>query len=137
MNVYLCGPMEGLSAQLAGEWRQTAATQLAVAGISTLDPMRRRRFHDQPYSMNLARKIEALDLQDIMASRVVLANLVDIGNGRGWGTICEIALTSQLYHLPIVTYVTKEFRHPFIDTFTTEACYTLNEAIEACKGYFN
>jgi len=135
MTVYLCGAMEGLSQEEASMWRETATTFLATRGIKVKDPTRRKKFHDEPYSVNLAKKIVKLDLLDIEASTVVLANLKDRGKGKAWGSVCEVALAYK-ENKPVITVLEKGFHHPFIETFSTEVHHTLDAALEATLAYY-
>jgi hypothetical protein len=128
--------MEGVDKVVANAWRVTVRRELALSGINTLDPARRQRYHDQPPSLNLSRKIVSLDLHDISSCRLVLANLSELGGGRAWGTVMEVALAAYHFRKPVIVLAEKDFKHPFIETFATELVYDLNEAIASCKGYF-
>jgi hypothetical protein len=145
MKVYLCGAMEGVSEEQANGWRSYVARfYLGVPPtspfhltrpVTVLDPCRRKKFHSQPYSVNLAKKIVALDLLDIKTCDIVLANLKDRGAGHAWGSVSEIALASEVYHKPIITVLEAGFHHPFIETFSTEMHTDLDQALEATLAY--
>jgi nucleoside 2-deoxyribosyltransferase len=135
MTVYLAGPIEGVSLEEATKWRETATSFLNRKGINTLDPTRRKKFHDQPYSNNLAKKIVRMDLNDIVESDLVLMNLKDRGNGKAWGTICELILAYN-EGKTIVVVLEEGFKHPFVDVFATELHHTLEDALEATLAYY-
>jgi nucleoside 2-deoxyribosyltransferase len=135
MTVYLAGPIEGVSLEEATKWRETATSFLNKEGISTLDPTRRKKFHDQPYSINLAKKIVKMDIDDIRNSQVVLMNLKDRGQGKAWGTICELMI-AQGQLKTIVVVLEEGFKHPFVDVFATELHHTLEDALEATLAYY-
>ena len=135
MTVYLAGPIEGISLEEATKWRETATSFLKEKGIKILDPTRRKKFHDQPYSANLAKKIVRMDVNDIGASSVILMNLKDRGAGKAWGTICELILAA--YQAKTIIVVLEEgFKHPFIDVYATEIHHTLEEALDATLAYY-
>jgi nucleoside 2-deoxyribosyltransferase len=135
MTVYLAGSIEGISLEEATKWRGTATSFFAMHGIKTLDPTRRKKFHDQEYSVNLAKKIVKLDLNDIEESKVILVNLKARGEGKAWGSVCELALASTSGKTVIVI-LEKEFKHPFVDVFATEIHNDLEEALVATLAYY-
>lgn len=136
-HVYLAGPMEGVSEKAMKGWRDTATASLKEAGIRSLDPSRRKKFHDEPYSANLANRIVKMDLQDIARSSVVLANLSKeaLEGGRAWGTVSEIA-HSHTKNKIIVVVTDPDFVHPFIDFYATEQHHDLESALSAIKNYY-
>lgn len=140
--VYLCGPMEGISEELAKEWRATARNfyyklllDEPFLYIDVLDPCRRKAFHAEPYSTNLANKIVKLDVTDISRSNLVLCNLKDRGAGKAWGSVMELV---EAYHMgkPVITVLEEGFHHPFIEVYSTEIHHTLEDALNASLGYF-
>jgi nucleoside 2-deoxyribosyltransferase len=135
MTVYLAGPIEGVSLEEATKWRETATNFFFKHKIPTLDPTRRKKFHDQPYSRNLANKIVRMDLNDICESNVILMNLKDRGAGKAWGTICELILAYN-EGKTIVVVLEEGFKHPFVDVFATELHHTLEDALEATLAYY-
>lgn len=135
MTVYLCGPMEGVTLREAEEWRETATTFLLKRGIPVKDPTRRKRFHDQPPTTNLSRKIVAMDLQDIDSCEVILVNLKDRGVGKAWGSVAEVTY-AWMKRKPIILVLEADYYHPFLDTFATERVETLEEALGAIEGYY-
>lgn len=135
MTVYLAGPIEGVSLEEATKWRETATSFFFGHKIPTLDPTRRKKFHDQPYSRNLANKIVRMDLNDICESNVILMNLKDRGAGKAWGTICELILAYN-EGKTIVVVLEEGFKHPFVDVFATELHHTLEDALEATLAYY-
>lgn len=135
MTVYLAGPIEGVSLEEATKWRETATSFFIKNHIKTLDPTRRKKFHDQPYSQNLAKKIVRMDLNDIVESDLILMNLKDRGAGKAWGTICELILAYN-EGKTIVVVLEEGFKHPFVDVFATELHHTLEDALEATLAYY-
>jgi hypothetical protein len=135
MTVYLAGSIEGIPFEEATKWRETATSFFQKNHISTLDPTRRKKFHDQPYSINLAKKIVKMDIDDIRQSSVLLMNLKDRGAGKAWGTICELMIANGQLKT-IIVVLEEGFQHPFIDCFATEVHHTLEEAMEATLAYY-
>jgi nucleoside 2-deoxyribosyltransferase len=135
MTVYLAGPIEGISLEEATKWRETATSFFKKEGIETKDPTRRKKFHDQEYSLNLAKRIVRSDTNDIAASNAVLMNLKDRGAGKAWGTICELVIAQQAGKT-IVVVLEEGFTHPFIDVLATELHHTLEDALEATLAYY-
>jgi len=135
MTVYLAGSIEGIPLEEATKWRETATNFFNQHYIKTLDPTRRKKFHDQPYSINLAKRIVKSDIDDIREASVVLMNLKDRGQGKAWGTICELMIAQG--HLKTIIVVLEEgFQHPFLDCFATEIHHTLEDAMEATLAYY-
>ena len=134
MRVYLAGPIEGIPFEQAKEWRATATSFFKGYGIETLDPTRRKQFHDQPYSFDLAKKIVRLDYNDIARADVVLLNLKERGAGRAWGSICEMVVAS-MQGKAVICVIEEGFTHPFLDVNCTESHHTLEEAMKATLAY--
>jgi len=133
MTVYLCGPMEGLSDSEMTVWRKRLTEKLE--GISDVkDPCRRKKFHDQPYSMNLAKRITTMDLQDIDKSDLVFANFA---NERhiGRGSSMEVMYAAMKGKI-VITVVPKGYNHPFLDHLSTEVHTEMDEAIESTINYY-
>lgn len=135
MTVYLAGPIEGISIEEASRWRGTATNFFDIQGIETLDPLRRKKFHDEPYSINLARRIVTMDVQDIRNSHIVLINLLNRGEGKAWGSIAELII-AHYERKPVVVVMEADFKHPFIETYATEIHYDLNTALHATLAYY-
>jgi nucleoside 2-deoxyribosyltransferase len=133
-NVYLAGPMEGLTYVEQTAWRNSATRELGFADISTLDPCRRP--HDGRSSLNSSRRIFKCDLQDIANSTVVLANLSDSLPGKKWGTVAEIAHSHTLHKIIIVILSKDQFMHPFIQSYATEIHFSLEDALDTVKEYY-
>ena len=134
MIVYLAGPIEGIPFEQAKGWRETATSFFKEHGVTTLDPTRRKQFHDQPYSYDLAKKIVRLDVNDIHQSHVVLLNLKERGQGRAWGTICEMVIAASRDRA-VIAVLEEGFKHPFVDVFCTEIHHTLEDAMKATLAY--
>jgi hypothetical protein len=135
MTVYLAGSIEGISLEEATQWRGTATSFFAMHGVATLDPTRRKKFHDEVYSTNLAKKIVKLDLNDIEESKVILLNLRARGAGKAWGSICEMVLANSLGKT-VITVLEPEFKHPFVDVYSTEIHPDLETALVAALAYY-
>ncbi len=135
MTVYLAGSIEGIPLEEATKWRETATSFFRGHRINTLDPTRRKKFHDQSYSINLAKKIVKMDIDDIGRASTVLMNLKDRGAGKAWGTICELMIAHGQLKTTIVV-LEEGYHHPFIDCFATEIHHTLEDAMEATLAYY-
>jgi nucleoside 2-deoxyribosyltransferase len=135
MTVYLCGAMEGLTEEQAKVWRETATTLLNQKGINVLDPTRRKKFHDQPFSHNLSRRIVSSDFWDIDKSKVILVNLKERNEGKCWGSISEITY-AWMKNKVIILILEDEYYHPFLETFYTEKYGNLEEALSAVEKYY-
>jgi methylthioribose-1-phosphate isomerase len=79
MRVYLAGGINGLADSQCKDWREYAKTRLP----DTIDPMRRDY---RGREAECVREIVELDVEDIRASRAVLANCAT----PSWGTAMEI-----------------------------------------------
>jgi len=134
MKVYLCGPIEGLTPEEYNAWRTKATEYLFKFGIKTVNPARRLSFHSQVYNVNLSKRTVALDFMDIDGCDIVLANLKDRGDGKCWGSVAEITYAS-LTNKVVITVLEPGFKHPFIDTLSTELHSTLDEALRAVEVY--
>jgi len=144
MKVYLGGPIEGLPLDVVKEWRETATTfyqnwflERASSNpyVKTIDPCRRKAFHDEPYSSNLAHRIVQLDTNDIANSDLVLCNLKDRGQGKCWGSVMELVIAKQLGK-PVITILEEGYHHPFVEVYSTEIHHTLEDGLNASLGYF-
>jgi hypothetical protein len=127
--------MEGISTEEATKWRETATDFFAVHSIGVKDPTRRKKFHDEVFSTNLANRIVQLDMNDIAVSSTLLVNLKERGAGKAWGSVMELALASQ-QGKPIITVIEEGFHHPFIEALSTEVYHSLDEALEATLAYY-
>jgi len=134
-HVYLAGPIEGLTYEQANDWRDASSTFLEGCDIDVLNPCRRVSFVDSKVRDADAR-IWKCDLQDISYSSVVLANLSDSLPGRKWGTVAEVAHAHTKNKIIIVLQDKDQFHHPFITQYATEIHYTLHDALEAVREYF-
>ena len=135
MVVYLGGPMEGITLEESRGWRETATFFLNQRGITVLDPTRRKRFHDQPHSTNLSKKIVAMDLRDVKRADILLLNLKDRGAGKAWGSLCELMYAYE-HGKVIITVLEEGFYHPFVEALSTEQYSTLDSALESILGYY-
>lgn len=141
-KVYLCGAIEGLTEEESTGWRKYATSFFInkfygkhAPSIGTLDPCRRKKFHDEPYSQNLANRIVQLDTTDIERSDLVLCNLMARGQGKAWGSVMELVIAKQ-FNKPVITVLEEGFNHPFIRVYSTELHHDLDSALNASLGYF-
>jgi nucleoside 2-deoxyribosyltransferase len=126
-TVYLCGPMEHVSAAEAQGWRQTATTLLSNAGIKVFDPC--RRLHNfRPEEM---KSIFELDLRDIRESDMILANLQDVEKIPRHGSAMEIFYAAYVCNVPVVAFKdNKQHIHPFFESLVTEWRSTVDKACD-------
>lgn len=142
-NVYLAGPMEDVSKEEMCGWRLEATRILNSVNIPSLDPTRRVSYHDelQGYlgdemrTLNVSRRIFKQDMQDIANSRVILAD-VRRSTGRGTGTAMELMFAHTENKIIILWSDSEDYPHPFIMSVATEIHHTLDDCIEAVRGYF-
>ncbi len=134
-HVYLAGPIEGLTYEQANDWIDYSEALLNNCDIDVLNPCRRVSFVDSQVRDADAR-IWKCDLQDISYSSVVLANLSDSLPGRKWGTVAEVAHAHTKNKIIIILQDKDQFHHPFITQYATEIHYTLEDALEAVREYF-
>lgn len=129
-SVYLAGPMENVSESQMTTWRGYATDRLEEAGLTVLDPARRRHSGEQRHM----RRIFELDLRDIREADIILVNLNDDKLAKH-GTAMEVFFASYIERKPVIAFkeaVTKY--HPFFESLVTEwrsdvwkACQTIVE----------
>jgi hypothetical protein len=128
--------MEGVPEDIMTGWRNQATQFLARSSIKTLDPCRRKKFHEGEMTPNLVKRIVKMDLQDISNSTVLLINLTKAaGANRCWGSIAEMAHAHTKNKI-IITIMDKGDRHPFVEFYSTEIHYSLETALEAITFYY-
>jgi len=142
--VYLAGPMEDCTETHMTGWRQEAAKDLDMAGIESLDPTRRVQFHKDMTKLNdratldqsMCRRIFKMDLQDIAASTVVLAD-VRRSSGRGTGTSMELMFAHMKNKVIILWTDEEDIPHPFYESIYTEKHTSIEDCIEAIAFYYD
>lgn len=116
-TIYLCGPMEAVSANEASEWRNTATHILQSAGARVLDPCRRVHSFD-PREM---RRIFELDLRDIRESDIILANMSLMFDKPSHGTAQELFYANYILEKQVIAFKPEFTKmHPFIECTVTE-----------------
>jgi nucleoside 2-deoxyribosyltransferase len=149
-DVYLAGPMEGLTHEQMTEWR-VEATEFFNARftgdeeyeepIYVRDPTSRESYREQAAAnpANVAKRITLQDIHDIEQSRVVLINLQQMNdlNLRCWGSISEMVLAWKL-GIPVIMIFPEGHKmdHPFVLTMATEVHDNLADALKATASYF-
>ena len=126
-TVYLCGPMEAVSAEDAREWREVAKGILHAAGLKTLDPCRRKHSFE-PREM---KRIFELDLRDIRESDIVLVNLNLMFDKPHHGTAQEMFYAHHVLHKPVIAFKHQFTKmHPFLECTSTEWRSTVEKACD-------
>lgn len=141
-GIYLAGSIEGISTEEANGWRDAATEMLRQHDIPVYNPCRRIPYRDEMsgaprQQQNAAKRIVKMDLQDIAQSTVILADLRDSTPGKKWGTLAEIAHAHTKNKIIIVLMDEGQFMHPFVDFYSTEIHFKLEDAIDASIAYFN
>jgi len=114
-TVYLAGPMEQVSSSEMTEWRECAKSILEPAGITCLDPTRRRHSFEQ----KIMRRIFELDLIDIRECDLVLVNLNNDLLPKH-GTAMEVFYAGYVLQKPVVAFKNNVKYHPFFESCVTE-----------------
>ena len=135
--VYLCGGMEGYKEDEMMQWRAKATNILSKDGISTLDPTRRWKNHNDYEKRNNINRVVKMDLQDISNSTVLLCDMREDQPGKRWGSMAEIAHAHIKNKIIIVWRGRKDELHPFLEFYATEVHYSLEKCCIAIKDYFN
>ena len=130
-QVYIAGPMEGLSTTEMKGWRDQFTTMLNKGHkVGVKDPTRRLPFRANEDDMNRARSVFQADLMDIDDCRVVFFDFRK-GKGYAWGTAME-AMYSYMNKKPLVIWVNPEDpKHPFLESMCTIKVTTLEEGAAA------
>ena len=141
-RVYLCGPISGLTADGAREWREDAEykfRQRKLGGVKVLSPMRFKSklpagalppegFNDLgPLYTN--RGIFGRDRNDVRTSDVVLAYFA--GAERvSIGSVMELGW-ADAWNIPVVAVLDPLHDHVFVKQVATALCKDLDEAVES------
>lgn len=133
-EIYLAGPMKGLTWKEANKWRKRMSFSLSPK-IHTLSPLRACEINNQPIDSaedDLIKNTEAInirDYNDVKRCDLVLVNLLD-AHEKSVGTIMEIAW-AQVLRKPIVIIFDggedNAHNHPML-LYNAMLCKTLQEA---------
>lgn len=146
-QVYLAGPITGLSYKGATDWRELARVDLAKAGIEGLSPMRAKHYlaHLKSLSgtgeeyadlgvLSTQKSVTARDRFDTRTADVVLMNL--LGAERvSIGTMIE-AGWADAFRVPIVLVIepTNLHHHMMLREIASFVVPTLDEALHTIKA---
>ncbi len=115
-KIYLAGPMENVSEQEMCDWRIMATGLLERAGITCLDPTRRRHTFEQKHM----KRIFELDMLDLQQCDMVLVNLNNDLLPKH-GTAMEVFYANYVLRKPVVAFKSALTRyHPFFESLVTE-----------------
>ncbi len=139
MNVYLSGPITGLSYEEATKWRNDVGWMLEmVADISTLDPMRHKEvLSNEPIlDADVVAKhgIKAMDIftrdyRDVVGCDVMLVNLTQ--GIDSIGTVMEFGWARALkkFIILVTTEALEAKMHPFIPLSCNLVVYDMRAAL--------
>lgn len=147
-QIYLAGPISGLSYAGCTDWRKYAIKELAEAGIKGLSPMRGKEYLSKLKSisstgeeyahlgvLSKSRGIMTRDRFDATRCDVLLVNLLG-AKTVSIGTMMEVAM-ADLLRIPIVCAI-EESGNPHAHVMLSEAIgfevRTLDEALHICKA---
>jgi len=147
MNVYLAGPIGGLTYEEAVGWREDAAEELKSVGIRSFNPMRFKDFLAKEVFIaanavdlpaNAWTKPKALttrDLGDIRRSDIVLAYMPPMDRERT-GTILEIGYAFRDNTPTVLVTTDPNFGgHPMVQEMVFAIVDTLEEGLQIVKEY--
>jgi hypothetical protein len=141
--VYTAGAMEHVSQENMLGWRRYVEEYLEPFEIECLHPTRRMPLHEQENdegdmsTYNRLKRIEAQDMLDIKASKVIFADLRDSMPGKKWGTVIEVAKAKEWGKVVIALVDRGQFKHPFIYAYATEVHHNIEDAVEAVLEYYD
>jgi len=130
-SAYLAGPMENVGQDEMTEWREVAKSILEPAGITCLDPTRRRHSFEQKYM----KRIFELDLIDIRDSDMILLNLNGDNTPKN-GTAMEVFYASYVLRKPVVAFKENVKYHPFFESLVTEWRSDVNKACDTIVSQY-
>ncbi len=123
MKVYLAGPINGMSDEMAKSWRGTAREMLEKRGLEILDPM--VRDYRGKEELNIEALVEQ-DKRDIDEADAILANVWKVSAG----TSMEIFYAWSLGK-PVITLITPGSRpSPWVSYHST---YVTTSLLDACE----
>lgn len=135
-NVYLAGPITGLSYKEATQWRKEIAKDLYSLGYSVLDPMHKKDFLSKKkqlknnYYNNIITKQDNIFLTDefrVNSSDIILVNFLN-AKQVSIGTTVEIAIARNKKKL-VILIMDKNNIHNHI--FITSGCIIAKSNKEA------
>lgn len=141
-QVYLAGPIAGLSWTATKTWRAEARDELAKYGILGLDPLRGKEYladmaempMEADYALSTAHAITVRDRWDCTRSDAVLVNLIG-ADKVSIGTVMEIAWADSVRHPSIVAMEPGNVHdHPMIREAAGIVVPTLEEALSIIVG---
>lgn len=125
-TVYLSGPISDMSYEGASDWRNACAVVLNQFGFRVLDPMRGKSFLSNQTAIRrevyegLGRPdlsdeaLVARDTADVVASDIVLVNLLPGHDRVSQGTLHELSLARYLHKIVVVVIDEGNIHnHPF------------------------
>jgi nucleoside 2-deoxyribosyltransferase len=130
INVYLAGPMEGVTKEHMKGWRDQAKEFFRNRSddVNPLDPTRREPFH-QADGANYARLLFRADLADIDSSSAIVVD-ARRSSGKAAGTNMEMMYAWQK-GIPLFLWVDPEDPpHPFYISMATTISLTLQDTLE-------
>ena len=128
--VYLAGKMEDKSHKDQTEWRDYVTLPLIHEGWKVLNPVHRSMKDGYNH-----RRIYELDMRDVRASDVILADLRK-SDGECYGTAMELQ-EAYSRNIPIVGYAIKDQRkHPFLEVVITEWFTDWDQAIKTLNEFY-
>lgn len=130
-TIYLAGPMENVNAEEMTQWRDIAKRELEGAGITCLDPTRRRHSFEQ----KIMKRIFELDMMDIRTCDMVLVNLNNDQLPKH-GTAMEVFYASYVLNKPVVAFKDVVKYHPFFESLVTEWRSDVFKACDTIKGQY-
>jgi len=137
MNVYLAGPITGLTFDEARRWRLSAAARLEEYGITALDPLRGKEElgrTDRPLGAWFDGGSDAVtrDLTDIASSHIVLMNFEDC-EVASLGTMAELGWAFAISSFDIEIVVVRNtdlYDHVFVDYMADKTFDNLGDALD-------
>lgn len=129
-TIYLAGPMENVNDKTKNGWRDYVSLYLQSEGWKVLNPV----FRSLKDGYN-HRRIYELDMRDVRASHVILADLRR-GDRECHGTSMEIQ-EAYSRNIPVIGYAIKDqVKHPFLEVTVTEWVTDLDDAIRILNNFY-
>lgn len=146
-NVYLSGPIGGLTYAESISWCDYVKNALAKVGITGWRPLRAKSFlagkgaisaeaNTYQHPLATSKGIMARDFMDTRRADLVICNFTNAGDRVSIGTCMEAAWAFAL-HIPVIAIGSADdihIKHPMMSEAITYRVDTLNEAIELAKA---
>lgn len=147
MNVYLAGPIRGLTYQESTDWREFARLRLNAMGHTSMSPMRGKEYLKdkgvllgsdgqgsfEEFPMSTEKGLFRRDIFDVSMSDCVLANLQG-ATELSIGTVMEIQRGYDLDKYVITVMEAGSIHdHPFVRQASSIFVPTLEYALEVLK----